>query len=259
DHYAGGAGIAQPDGSVAYAHANCSWTTMPACPTNQIGEVNYNIKAKLPASSPTFSVHRDSAPAFWVNGQPDRPDPTLRKLERDVAALQAIDPYVSSSPTAVFLKMVDTIGEKALHMVNTDTARTPSFTAFGNPDYFVTDANPSCGSNPCIDYHFAWSHGDIQQEIASNWLGLVGQGGTDRLTASTHALNSASTLSDSRYTSLENSIQHLTSQRDALAAHIRSALNAAAFDGQAINEQQAKAWIAQAQSLIEQARALAAS
>jgi hypothetical protein len=334
DHYAGGAGIAQPDGSLAYAHANCSWTTTPACPTNQIGEVNYNIKAKLPAGSPIFSVHRDSAPAFWVNGQPDRADPTLRKLERDVAALQAIDPYVSSSPTAVFLKMMDTIGEKALHMVNTDPARTPSFTAFGNPDYFVTDANPSCGSNPCIDYHFAWSHGDIQQEIANNWLGLVGPGvknqgidsqtwtdhtnvrsttlalaglrddyvndgrvlieaietralpqtliahratllrlgdayeqvnaafgtfGMDLLTASTHALNSGSTADESRYTSLENSIESLTSQRDALAGQIRAALNAAAFDGQAINEQQAKAWIDQAQSLIDQASALAAS
>jgi len=333
DHYAGGAGIAQADGSLAYAHANCSWTTMPACPTNQIGEVNYNIKAKLPAGSPIFSVHRDSAPAFWVNGQPDRADPTLRKLERDVAALQAIDPYVSSSPTPVFLKMTDTVGEKALHMVNADPARTPSFTAFGDPDYFVTDVNPSCGSNPCIDYHFAWSHGDIQQEIANNWLGLVGPGvksqgidsqtwtdhtnvrsttlalaglrddytndgrvlieaietsalpqsliahratllrlgdayeqvnaafgkfGMDLLTASTHALNSGSTADESRYTSLENSIESLTSQRDALAAEIKAALNAAAFDGQALNEQQAKVWIDQANSLLDQANALAA-
>jgi len=38
---------------------------------------------------------------------------------------------------------------------------------------------------------------------------------------------------------------------------IKAALNAAAFDNQPINEQQAKAWIAQAQSLIDQARALA--
>src|SRR5881392_3418744 len=102
DHYAGGAGIPQPDGSLAYAHTNCSWTTTPACPSNQIGEVNYNIKAKLPAGTPTFSVHRDSAPAFWVNGQPARTDPTLRKMERDVGALNAIDPYVSSSPTPIF-------------------------------------------------------------------------------------------------------------------------------------------------------------
>ena len=35
-------------------------------------------------------------------------------------------------------------------------------------------------------------------------------------------------------------------------------LSGAAFDGQALNEQQAKAWIAQAQSLLNQAHALAA-
>src|SRR5438034_11380724 len=330
DHYAGGAGTPQPDGSLAYAHTNCSWTTTPACPSNQIGEVNYNIKAKLPAGTPTFSVHRDSAPAFWVNGQPARTDSTLRKMERDVGALNAIDPYVSSSPTPIFLRLADTVGEKALHMVNTDSARTPSFTAFGNPDYFVTDANPSCGSNPCIDYHFAWSHGDIQPEIATNWLGMVGPGvkklgidsttwtdhtnvrsttlvlaglrddyindgralieaietkalpqsliahratllrlgdayeqvnaafgqfGTDLLTASTRALKSTN---ESEYESIESAIADLTTERDNLAAHIKAALNAAAFDNQPINEQQAKAWIAQAQSLLDRASALAA-
>jgi len=334
DHYAGGAGIAQPDGSLAYAHTNCSWTITPACPSNQIGEVNLNITAKLPAGTPSFQLHRDSAPAFWVNGQPGRTDPTLRKMERDVGALNQIDPYVSSSPTAVFVALADAVGEKTLHMVNSDPARTPSFTAFGNPDYFVRENNTTCGSNPCIDYHFAWSHGDIQPEIATNWLGLVGPGvknqgidsqtwtdhtnvrsttlalaglrddyvndgrvlieaietsslpqtliahratllrlgeayeqvnaafgtfGMDLLTASTHALNSGSTADESRYTSLENSIESLTSQRDALAGQIKAALNAAAFDGQAINEQQAKAWITYAQSLIDQASALAAS
>ena len=330
DHYAGGIGIPQPDGTLGYSHTNCSWTTTPACPSNQIGEVNYNIKAKLPAGTPTFSVHRDSAPAFWVNGQPARTDATLRKMERDVGALNAIDPYVSSSPTPVFLQLADTVGEKTLHMVNTDPNRTPSFTAFGNPDYFVTDAGPSCGSNPCIDYHFAWSHGDIQPEIATNWLGLVGPGvkkqgidsqtwtdhtnvrsttlvlaglrddyvndgralieaietkalpqsliahratllrlgdayeqvnaafgqfGTDLLTASTRALKSTN---ESEYESIESAIADLTTERDNLAAHIKAALNAAAFDNQPINEQQAKAWIAQSKSLLDQARALAA-
>ena len=336
DHYAGGPGILQPDGSYAYSHTNCSWTTAPACPTNQIGEVNLNIKPKLPTTTPGFVVHSDSAPTFYVNGQPARTDTTLRKMERDVAGLSAIDPYVSSTAQPVFVRMADPVGEKALHMVNADPARTPTFTAFGNPDYFITAANsgPNCGSNPCIDYHFAWSHGDIQQEIANNWLGLVGPGvksqgidsqtwtdhtnvrsttlalaglrddyvndgrvlieaietralpqsliahratllrlgdayeqvnaafgkfGMDLLTASTHALNSGSTADESRYTSLENSIESLTSQRDALAGQIKAALNAAAFDGQPINEQQAKAWIDQANSLLDQASALAAS
>jgi hypothetical protein len=328
DHYAGGAGIPQADGSLAYVHTNCSWTTTPACPSNQIGEVNLKIQPVLPGS-PLFSIHRDSSPAFWVNGQPGRADPTLRKLERDVAGLNAIDPYVSSSPAPVFLQMADSVGEKALHMVNTDPARTPSFTAFGNPDYFVTDGSLSCGSNPCIDYHFAWSHGDIQPEIATNWLGLVGPGvknqgidsetwtdhtnvrstmlalaglrdsyvndgrvlieaidtkalpqsliahratllrlgnayeqvnaafgqfGLDLLTASTRALKSTD---ETQYASIETSIANLAAQRDDLAAQIKAALNAAAFDNQPINEQQAKAWIGQAQALLDQARALA--
>src|SRR5438128_5806226 len=64
DHFAGGVGIPQPDGSLAYSHANCSWTTTPACPSNQIGEVNLNIKPKLPAGTPGFVVHSDSAPTF---------------------------------------------------------------------------------------------------------------------------------------------------------------------------------------------------
>ena len=40
---------------------------------------------------------------------------------------------------------------------------------------------------------------------------------------------------------------------------IRNALNAAAFDGQALDEQQAKDWIKQAQDLLDQAAALAAA
>src|SRR5437764_4330660 len=266
-------------------------------------------------------------------------------MEWDVLALTAIDPYLSTSPAPVFVRMADPVGEKALHMINTDPARTPSFTAFAIPDYFVTattkqppsagcatdrDCTPKCDSNPCIDYHFAWNHGDIQPEIATNWLGLVGPGvkslgidsqtwtdhtnvrsttlalaglrddyvndgrvlieaietkalpqsliahratllrlgnayeqvnaafghfGLDLLTASTKALKSTN---DSVYNSIESQIDSLTSERDALAGQIRAALNAAAFDNQPINEQQAKAWIAQAQSLLDRASALAA-
>src|SRR6185437_14257201 len=36
DHFTGGAGIPQPDGSLAYAHTACA--TLTACPSNQIGE-----------------------------------------------------------------------------------------------------------------------------------------------------------------------------------------------------------------------------
>ena len=332
DRYAGGVGIPQSDGTLGYAHSNCSWTATPACPSNQIGEVNLNIKPLLPASSPTFVLHSDSAPTFYVNGQPDRTDPTLRTLERNVAALNAIDPYDAPTAAPVFVRMADAVGQKALHMVNSDPARTPSFTAFGNPDYFITAAatGPSCGSNPCIDYHFAWSHGDVQPEIATTWVGFVGPGfanngidsttwtdhvnvrptmmtllglkddyrhdgrvltealdkhaipqtlfehrnttnelgtiyeqlnapfgqfGMNTLVASTRAVASSD---DSVYNSIESSIQDLTNQRDALALKIEIALDGAAFDNKQIKEKDAKDWIAQAKSLLNQAAALAA-
>jgi hypothetical protein len=330
DFYAGGIGTPQPDGTLGYTHANCSWTTTPACPSNQLGEVNLNITAKLPAGTPTFTVHRDSAPTFYVNGNPERTNAALRKMERDVAAVQSINPYISSSPRDVFVKMADTVEEKTLHMLNSDPARNPNFTGFADPAYFIRETNPSCGSNPCIDYHFAWSHGDIQPEIATTWMGMVGPGvkhlgidsstwidhanvrptmltllglkddyghdgrvlieglavkdtpqtliahretllrlgdayaqvnapfgqfAMDTLTASTRALKSTD---ESVYESIETAIWNLTNERDALASQIKAAFDGAAFDGQALNEQQAKAWIKQAQSLIARAAALAA-
>jgi hypothetical protein len=330
DVFAGGVGIPQADGSLGYAHTNCSWTTTPACPSNQVGEVNYNITPNLPAGTPTFTVHRDSAPTFYVNGNPSRTDPTLRKMERDVAGLQAIDPYVSSSPTDVFIRMADRVEQKTLHMQNTDPKRDPNFTGFADPNYFVRETNTTCGSNPCIDYHFAWSHGDIDPRIATTWMGIVGPGvqqsgiddttwtdhanvrptmlsllgltddyghdgrvlfealttqatpqtliahretlrrladiyeqvnapfgqfGMDTLVASTRAIKSTD---ETVYNSIEDTIANYTNERDALASQIKAALDAAAFDDQALNEQDAKAWITQAQSLLDRAAALAA-
>src|SRR5213078_2803808 len=77
----------------------------------------------------------------------------------------------------------------ALHMQTADGARTPSFTLFANPNYFLT-AGVTGGVNPtkfncpdaahqafvCVDYHFAWSHGDATDDIGRTWLGMVGPG-----------------------------------------------------------------------------------
>src|SRR5262249_27393613 len=151
-------------------------------------EVNLNISAALTATTGiTFTVHSDSAPTFYVvdttvtpttTTKPPlaRTDPRLRKLERDIAALTEIDPYVSLSPTPVTHRMADAVGMKALHMVTADPQRTPTFVTFAGSDYFISTFGPSCGGNPCIDFHFAWSHGDFQDDIGNNWVGLVGPG-----------------------------------------------------------------------------------
>ena len=95
----------------------------------------------------------------------------------------------SGSATPVALYLADKVGEKTLHMVTADQQRTPSFTLFGNPDYFLTAGKTSAGAPSkfncpdsahqafvCIDYHFAWSHGDATEDIGRTWLGMAGPG-----------------------------------------------------------------------------------
>ena len=178
DHFAGGNST---DGT--WSHTYCNVTAGQVCPANQIGEVTQNVNRILPSgyTPPPYVMHFDSAPTFHVNGNPAPQDPALRTFERNLAAGKAIDPYVSSSPTPVAVHMVDTVGEKALHMVNADPQRTPNFTLFANPDYFLLPFDTNCPdatqkAATCVDYHFAWSHGDATEEIGRTWLGLVGPG-----------------------------------------------------------------------------------
>jgi hypothetical protein len=189
DHFAGGV-----SNNGVWAHQFCNLDTSTSCPANQIGEVNANLRSLLPspATQPLFSVHSDSAPTVYVNGNPVRTDRALRQLERDTAAAQALDPYVSDQKTPIALYLADKVGEKALHMQTADDQRTPSFTLFANPDYFLTaGATAASGFTAptkfncpdaahqafvCVDYHFAWSHGDATDDIGRTWLGMVGPG-----------------------------------------------------------------------------------
>jgi hypothetical protein len=76
----------------------------------------------------------------------------------------------------------------------------------------------------------------------------------DTLTASTAALKATDEL---KYESIETQIADLTTERDQLAGNIRAALNDAAAGKSKIGNDQAKAWVNQAQSLLDRARALA--
>src|SRR5438874_11110862 len=83
--------------------------------------------------------------------------------------------------------LADHTGMKTLHMVTADPFRTPTFTPFADPDWFffatggttpATCATPAaCAFIPArTNQSFAWNHGDIQDEIASTWVGYVGPG-----------------------------------------------------------------------------------
>ena len=210
DHFAGGIGTPDPNhpGSLAYTHATCAANAQGilSCPSNQIGEVNANLQPLTGRSD--FSVHSDDAPTFYVNGNPARDSDTVRGLEHTLANIKLSDPYANNGAlTPIAVAFADPVEEATLHMVNTDPNRTPTFTMFGNPDFFFTAgaSGPSCGSNPCVSPGFAWNHGDIQQEIGNTWVGMVGPG---------IASNGVNSTTWTDHTNLRPTIMALTGLKD---------------------------------------------
>src|SRR5439155_110960 len=189
DHYAGGAGISQPDGSLAYAHTNCSWTTTPACPANKLGDIQPEIATN------------------WLG----MVGPGVKKLGID--ATTWTDHTNVRSTTLVLAGLRDDYTNDGRALI----------------EAIETKALPQS-----LIAHRATllRLGDAYEQVNA----AFGQFGTDLLTASTRALKSTN---ESEYESIESAIADLTTERDNLAAHIKAALNAAAFDNPPSNEQQA--------------------
>src|SRR5215470_2238138 len=148
-------------------------------PAGTIGELSGNLTGLLAtqASNTTpFTLQNDSAPEFYVTGHPGPTDPAVRALERATGSLTAFNPYTNTTqPITNYL--ADPTEEAILHMVNADTARTPTFAMFARPDYFLFNGAGNCNS-PCVSVNprFAYNHGDYAAEINTNWTGFVGPG-----------------------------------------------------------------------------------
>jgi hypothetical protein len=182
DHFAGG----------PPSPANCDGINQ-ACTYAKIGEVTTYLDRLLLTSGNTtpFDVHSDDAPTFYIHATPANPgptDPLTRNLERAVGALQVTNP-ITLNIEKINVFLADRAEMKLLHMVTSDPLRTPSFTMFGNPDYFNTTANPfanpsqgagkDCLQPPACVFEspgFAWNHGDFQEQITRTWVGMVGPG-----------------------------------------------------------------------------------
>ncbi|MEO8744110.1 MAG: hypothetical protein ABI334_07840 [Candidatus Dormiibacterota bacterium] len=182
DHFAGG-----PPSPVG-----CDGVTTP-CTYAKIGEVNANYTGLLATEqgiTTPFNVHSDSAPTVYINGNPARDAAVTRTFERATSKLTAVSPITGNTDTITKF-LADPVEMKALHMVTADPARTPTFTLFADPNYFLFHGAPNCNS-PCVTElpGFAWNHGDVQPEITTTWLGLVGPGidnvGVDPTTWSDH-------------------------------------------------------------------------
>jgi hypothetical protein len=182
DHFVGG----------SPSPANCDGVTTP-CTYSQIGEIDTNDTGLLATQqniTTAFNAHADSAPNFYLNGNPSSSAPTTRAFEHAVAALTATNPITNATDTLTTY-MADPVEMKLLHMVTGDPLRTPTFTAFGDPNYYQATGAANC-STPCVALGptYAWNHGDLSSDINTTWLGMVGPGvnqsGVDNTTWADH-------------------------------------------------------------------------
>jgi hypothetical protein len=180
----------------------CDGVTTPCVygntPGNEVGELNLNFRGLLQAETgitTVASVNSDDAPDIYLKGNPVPTDPSLRAFERASGTLTALNP-ISGATDTIAQDMANATEFNILHMLTADPLRTPSFTIFGNPDYFMTGSTV-CGTSAtpatsCVAQvpGFAWNHGDEQKQITTIWLGMVGPGvvqdGVDSVTWSDH-------------------------------------------------------------------------
>jgi hypothetical protein len=157
---------------------------MIPCTYDVLGEVDADLSRLLATEandSTLFAVHSDSAPTFYVTGNPGQMDSaTTRKLEHDVAGLTAFNP-ITGTDVPVTAALADQQEQSFLHMVTADSNRTPTFILFGDPNFFLFSSGSTKACSPlsvCSSETnaFAWNHGDFQPEITNTWLGLVGPG-----------------------------------------------------------------------------------
>ncbi|MGH3157284.1 MAG: hypothetical protein ACRDNF_12005 [Streptosporangiaceae bacterium] len=148
-------------------------------PSGDFGELDGDMTGLLATQTKNttpFSLEDDTAPEFYVTGQPGPYTPQVRSLEHAVASLTADNPYAGATqPIANYI--ADPTEEAILHMVDADPARTPTFALFAKPDYFLETGSATCGTS-CVkmDDGYAWDHGDYAAEIDTNYVGFVGPG-----------------------------------------------------------------------------------
>ncbi len=191
DHFAGQPG--QPAGCDG-VHTPCTYIRIPSncngdtilCTTTNLGEVTIDLRQLLVTEfgdGTSLSVHDDDAPTVYITGNPTQTATVTRMVEQETGKLIAFDP-IQSANVPVMQRLAGTTEMSFLHMITADPARTPTYTLFGNDDFFITATSPTTTPTPCTPLSacsdeqpsFNWNHGDFQEEIVHTWLALVGPG-----------------------------------------------------------------------------------
>ena len=185
DHEAG----ANVGRAVTPTPANCDGVTTPCTyPAGTFGELEGNVTGLLnveKGDTTKFGMEYDTAPEYYVNGQPSEYAPQVRTFDRDVASLTAVNPYAGGKQQ-IANYLADPTEEAILHMVNADPARTPTLAEFAKPDYYLEQGNATCDATTTgttasdypadcvtVDDGFAYDHA---AEIDTNYVGFAGPG-----------------------------------------------------------------------------------
>ena len=187
DHFDG----ANVGRSITPACSGAPATTGYTCsyPSGTIGEQDVNIHdllLKQEADNTKF-YNEPQADAVYINGQPGQNSAATRQLERDFARASVSNPYDGGTPENLAQYEADPTVEQLLHFANADANRTPSFTVFPKPDFYLSSGTsdscspgttPATAASGCVfnNNSYAWNHGYYAPEINNTWLGLVGPG-----------------------------------------------------------------------------------
>jgi hypothetical protein len=110
--------------------AGCDGSPANLCSynTSNFGELEADVTGLLATESPSYtppaySIEPDTAPDFYVNGNPSAGSPQVRRLEHNVAGLWADNPYSGNTHELITNYLADPTEEAILHMVNADRPR----------------------------------------------------------------------------------------------------------------------------------------
>jgi hypothetical protein len=207
-----------------------------------------------PARTPTLTIFA-KPDYFLFAGAPNCSSPCVTEQPGFAWNHGDVAPEINTTWLGLVGPGVRNVGDDGSIWSDHTDIRPTMLMLLGLHDDYATDGRALV--EPLFDWAVpqTWrAHRETLLRLAQTFKQLnacVGQFGLQSLVVSTRALES-NAAGDATYTDLENQLAALGTQRDTLAGHMRDALSAATFGGQALNEQDA-------QSLIDQGQALLAS
>ena len=150
-------------------------------PSGSFGELAGNLTGLLATQKNNitpFTVEADTAPEFYLTGNPGPTNPVVRQFEHDVAGLTAANPYTGDDANDRQLHRGPGGGEHpALH--ERRPGQDTHVRAVRQAGLLPVQQARRPAPRPAASRRtrgFAWDHGDYAAEINMTYLGLVGPG-----------------------------------------------------------------------------------